>query len=1504
ADPKDADELATAWQTLLAASLSTWPSSTPGSPPLSVPALVSFARSMLHALPSSSHDTLPSASNAQALSELLVDTIWALDAQIDDHIADTKASASAAGEGKEDAKEADVVAAQKAKAALEKDKETLAELVKRLSRGGVLDPGMARERLDSALVSSAGLIADKTSFERREIRTRTALFYKQNKYNLLREQSEGFSKLLAEITSSLPPSHPTTTGRPQESKEAMLERVRPVWEHLLSLIGYFDLDPNRALDVILDVFSVHIGGYWSFFLALLSLSPWKGNSKRMSWSSEDAPRPQTKPLRGQYRQKDLDEILRIAEGDAAPTLSTDEASQAKVMAQVLGFKFRHYQAPDVKEVAPPNLSLMAALLIREGFVTLDDLYPHLSPSDEDMGDREHKAYLASIDARIAAAKVNRLAMAGALADSGSSAPAPKPRAPAADTKVPEEKQEKQMPNQKLDLLVALLGVGALRPGLAILTKFPWLKDAHPAVADLLIRVMRHSITPLFDAKCPPRVERSPSWQQPRARYGPAGVQPPPPRKTMLTLCAPTPPGTMSVDFIYFFPDWSERVPLCATLEDLEDVIEPIMAFVGLQVSRDTLFMTKFLRLVRQQILPVRLSIDPETKKIVKVDPEHPVMRFSMRILRLYMLPALPLIRGNAVATVEVWNVMRFFEITLRWRFYGEWKTHAYKTHPELRVRAVQADREAKGILRRLSSNTAETLLGPVAKLAHGNPIIFFTAAVNQIMAYDNLAMVVILSLRYVTTMGFDVLLYVVLEALANAGKPRVKDDGVNISDWLQSLASFTGMLFRRYTADLTPILSYTAHQLFQNAMTETVVLKELVWKMAGIEPLPSLNDLQVQAMAGGPALRTEAIASTIRGAKADPADMVLKGPARLKKALLESGLARPLLIQIAQLRESAAYRAENAHLKSLASLFDGIHGVLMQYLELLVVGGGAEGEFVKGVVPSLGEMGGTYGISAPVCMSILRPTLVGPLKVAAAELQEQERLASERQEKLLKATLAEKRSKDSRVASPAVGAAGDSKMPVDQKQVETPVIKVADGDVEMTNSDTALPLKPPSPWVPELEALFGDVEKIVPKPADRMCSPGFYITFWQLSTYDLSPPTARYDETLTSLRTLLKEEGEKLRVAERSSSRSLRITANGHRQRQTRLNEFIQTLMTEIKEQAASRVFTLKRLAMEHPAWFSPSASSASTLTGVVVEHCILPRALLSPMDADFSAQIIKVIHGLGARHWHTLAIYDRILGDHIRVVAFSCSEYEAKNYGRFLAGILADLYKWFQKEEVFTAENRTKVNGKPVWLRGFQRLYSEKDPVEASSVLAWPQFQMILRKWHRKLSNSLIECIQTGEYMHVYNAIIILKEVLPVFPLAAVHPDQGTYLNNVMETFIAKEDRGDLKILARAYHASLKKREPLWTPVKVGVQKVLHGTTSARQAAPTTPTAARPADDRPKAVPSTPVASAANGEKTARPASAVQTPSAPRAQLATNGDKLAPSSTKNTIERYVYAII
>jgi len=209
------------------------------------------------------------------------------------------------------------------------------------------------------------------------------------------------------------------------------------------------------------------------------------------------------------------------------------------------------------------------------------------------------------------------------------------------------------------------------------------------------------------------------------------------------------------------------------------------------------------------------------------------------------------------------------------------------------------------------------------------------------------------------------------------------------------------MLFRRYSADLTLVLKYIVHQLYIGQTTEIVVLRELIWKMAGIEPLPSLSESQVSAMAGGPVLRIEAVASATRGARLEPGDALLKGPQRLGKCLLDSSLATPLLIQVAQQRQSCVFRAPDTHLKSLAGLYDAVsenirfmsqsiqtlpchqtHGVLLQYLDLLTSQSVIlPQDYANKVVPSLGELGEKYGIAAPICMQIIRPMLQGTLLV-------------------------------------------------------------------------------------------------------------------------------------------------------------------------------------------------------------------------------------------------------------------------------------------------------------------------------------------------------------------------------------------------------------------------------------------------------------------------------------------------------------------------------------------
>lgn len=104
------------------------------------------------------------------------------------------------------------------------------------------------------------------------------------------------------------------------------------------------------------------------------------------------------------------------------------------------------------------------------------------------------------------------------------------------------------------------------------------------------------------------------------------------------------------------------------------------------------------------------------------------------------------------------------------------------------------------------------------------------------------------------------------------------------------------------------------------------------------------------------------------------------------------------------------------------------------------------------------------------------------------------------------------------------------------------------------------------------------------------------MSFWQLSTYDLAPPTARYDEEVATLRNLSRQEDALYSAAERSSDRAKRATAPSHRIKRDRYGKFVDILAAEFKDQTVSRSFTIKRLAREKHHWFAESKSPTGSL--------------------------------------------------------------------------------------------------------------------------------------------------------------------------------------------------------------------------------------------------------------------------------------------------------------------
>lgn len=312
------------------------------------------------------------------------------------------------------------------------------------------------------------------------------------------------------------------------------------------------------------------------------------------------------------------------------------------------------------------------------------------------------------------------------------------------------------------------------------------------------------------------------------------------------------------------------------------------------------------------------------------DSTRPREKRWLDILRIHLLPSLSLLQKHSVSSLEIWEVLKLFPIEKRFELYGEWKDVWYRKIPILGVRKAEAEKDVKSILRRLSTENVKKLGKNLAKVAHTNPCVIWTVALNQVMSYDNLILPVIDAARYLTDLGYDVLAYCVLDTLSGT-RNKTKEDGTSVAMWLSGIASFTGQLYRRWApmaGSLPIILQYLVNQLVSGNSKDLIVLRELISRMTAIEPFADLSDAQVLSLAGGRHLRNEVFQQTEISQAGKRAQMTQLANARvrLQNSLLgdkEKSLAMPLLVNIA-LQRQACLKNTDAHLKSLGALFDQV----------------------------------------------------------------------------------------------------------------------------------------------------------------------------------------------------------------------------------------------------------------------------------------------------------------------------------------------------------------------------------------------------------------------------------------------------------------------------------------------------------------------------------------------------------------------------------------------------
>lgn len=1324
-----------------------------------------------------------------------------------------------------------------------------------------ISPHLMRCILDSTLLECVGMI--RNTFVRVGIRQQTNLLYRQSNYNLLREETEGYSKLITELFT-------TSSNEP-----LTCEVVEETFERVKGMIGAFDLDVGRVLDITLDVFAAVLVKQYRFFVKYLRASSWWPQPTTLDYAVSDLssstlpkwalPGSSGRPVSddekdelshareerdklfwrrareigvaaffeigGRRAQKEAIEAA-IADGVVSNPSELDENRKwidatgtlpppgNKVAAQVLGFKLRFYSssARDPTDVLPVNLIYLAALLIKVGFISLRDLYPHLWPADDAMeGVREEKMKEKAEKEKLnrpGGGSTNALAAAGALIDdtqpvrvreaerlreleankppNSLKAEAAQERSAAAPH--PEEKEDLPEPaDQKVQLLKSLLCIGALPESLYMLGRFPWLTEAIPDLPEHIHRILHHSLSKVYEPLRPLKdraglrePQKVPDADQSGVAKGQIKLVNASPRKILRWAQLDKDDTNDAIDYRFYWDDWADSIPVCQTVDDVFLLCSTLLNYTGVKIGQDPFLLVKLARIGNHSLA---------------TDSSESNMKRWIDLSKRLIVPALSLTKCNIGAVNEVFDLIKNFPTTTRYSIYAEWYTGQISRIPEIKTAFDQARAETKDVLKRISKTNVKTMARALAKVTYGSPGVVFSVAIAQIESYDNLVETVVECARYFTYLGYDVLTWSLMSSLGGRGRTRVQADGMLTSRWLAALSLFAGKVFKRYAVmSPTPILHYVAEQLRQSNSTDLIVLEEIINSMAGIVSDTNFNESQVLSMAGGELLQSQTMLQLL-----DRRHESKTTSRRLLKSLVEPQLAGQILISIAQERQTCIFKIPepDAHLKLLGNLFDEIHRILTQYLDLLR--SNLSFKDFDSLVPDVGQLINEYGIEPSVAFWISRPSIT-------AAMAEHETLKQ-------KVELAKSPVKDTgrNTDTKAEGSSEGEDSLKDIAQVLTGT-ENGDGDfaaassepgehmeVDMTDVEgtSAVPLMPQpvkdivqQPWHPVLQDIMKAIRPALPEETWAIFSQPFYVTFWQLSLRDMLVPTQSYDDEITrQKKKILLINGDRTDI-------SIAGTQRKEREKKS-LTDLQDRLRAELKDQVQAYSQTRSRLQKEKEHWFSGLWGKWDGLNNALIEHCFFPRILISPVDAMYAFKMLKFLHSSGATNFRTLRVLDQLfIEKRLTSLLFLCTAKEAENFGRFLNEVLRDLSRWHADKGLYEKE----AFGTKKDLPGFSKKLTNEKTI--GSFWDYEDFRRMLLKWHRNLNNALKACISSGEYMHIRNSINLLKAVHQYFP-AVNWMGQG--LVSSISELSKSEAREDLKIAASSLLGNLKRREKDW---------------------------------------------------------------------------------------------
>ena len=564
---------------------------------------------------------------------------------------------------------------------------------------------LAMEQLSLTMLHDAKLIPGAPKDSRSKlVKKNTANYYTQQNYNLLGEESEGFAKIIIELNEVA--SRTTNISANANDSDnngngsAVLHRIK-------SLIGYFNLDPNRTCDLVFEALENCLGrgeemltGKSCGILGLVEIL----QIFRKSTICHILGR------RFHYHEVDEDKSA-SDDGAAKDNNNSSSSSNGK---KRNGKKDQENNKKKINPLPPRSMSLcrVAALLIASDLLETDDILPHLLPHEKDLRKKREEATTHLLNKAGGIGKVK-------LGASKEQREAEEKEKLEKERKLNEEFKVFSNANQKYGILCGLYDLNAWNSSKTYVKKLEDvggkpLTDTN--VIQHLCNMGKNILQPVYENL-------------------PGNVYP-----VNLKLAKKK---NYNVNNSYNDSHASlySMYDQCSSTKTVASKIGPIVMRLGEQVGKDLVFYVRVCRTLAYSI------------KFDNALEEDSQRRWIFPLLEKCLIPAISTLEGNIGAVSEMWNVLKLVPYNLRYKCYAYWKTYSYLKKDDLIHAGAKAKNFTKLIMRRLAKENVITQGMKLAKIGLSNPLIVFGTIIDQIEIYDNMIQPVVESFKYLSPLS-------------------------------------------------------------------------------------------------------------------------------------------------------------------------------------------------------------------------------------------------------------------------------------------------------------------------------------------------------------------------------------------------------------------------------------------------------------------------------------------------------------------------------------------------------------------------------------------------------------------------------------------------------------------------------------------------------------------------------------------------------------------------------